>query len=37
MGALYFGDLVEDAVTNGVETIRFSKTMEEKHGYRYLE
>lgn len=37
MGALYFGDLVEDAVTNGVETIRFSKAMEEKHGYRYLE
>ena len=37
MGALYFGDLVEDAVTNGVDTIMFSKTMEEKHGYRYLE
>lgn len=37
MGALYFGDLVEDTVTNGAETIRFSKTMEQKHGYRYLE
>ncbi len=37
MGALYFGDLVEDTVTNGAETIRFSKVMEEKHGYRYLE
>lgn len=37
MGALYFGDMVEDAVTNGVETIRFSQSMEEKGGYRYLE
>jgi len=37
MGALYFGDLVEDAVTNGVETIRFSKAMQEKHGYRFME
>ena len=37
MGALYFGDLVEDAITNGIETIRFTKSMEEKHGYRYLE
>lgn len=37
MGAIYFGDLVEDTITNGGETIRFSKTMEAKHGYRYLE
>ncbi len=37
MGAIYFGDLVEDTITNGVETIRFSRTMEAKHGYRYLE
>ena len=37
MGAIYFGDLVEDAITNGVETLRFSETMEQKHGYRFLE
>ncbi|MDZ7737621.1 MAG: 4Fe-4S dicluster domain-containing protein [Bacteroidales bacterium] len=37
MGALYFGDLVEDAITNGQETLRFRETMEQKHGYRYLE
>lgn len=37
MGALYFGDLVEDAITNGLETMRFSEIMEQKHGYRYLE
>ena len=37
MGALYFGDLVEDAITNGIETLRFSETMEQKHGYRYME
>ena len=37
MGALYFGDMVEDTITNGTETVRFSETMEEKHGYRYME
>ncbi|MCF8223200.1 MAG: 4Fe-4S dicluster domain-containing protein [Bacteroidales bacterium] len=37
MGALYFGDMVEDAITNGQETLRFSRVMEEKHGYRYME
>lgn len=37
MGVLYFGDLVEDTVTNGVETIRFSELIREKGGYRYRE
>ncbi len=37
MGVIYFGDLVEDAVTNGTETVRFSKLMEERAGYRYRE
>ncbi len=37
MGVLFFGDLLEDTVTNGVETFRFSKLMEEKAGYRYRE
>jgi Fe-S-cluster-containing dehydrogenase component len=38
MGALYFGDQNEDAVTNAHgETLRFSQLMEERAGYRYLE
>jgi molybdopterin-containing oxidoreductase family iron-sulfur binding subunit len=37
MGVLYFGDLVEDTVTNGTETIRFSELIREKGGYRYRE
>ncbi len=37
MGALYFGDLVEDTITNGAETVRFSTTVAEKHGYRFME
>lgn len=37
MGALYFGDMNEDTITNGEETLRFKKTLEEKAGYRYLE
>jgi molybdopterin-containing oxidoreductase family iron-sulfur binding subunit len=37
MGVIYFGDLAEDAVTNGVETLRFSSLMVDKHGYRYME
>ncbi|MCK7539077.1 MAG: hypothetical protein MZV63_53200 [Marinilabiliales bacterium] len=27
----------EDAVTNGVETLRFSSLMVDKHGYRHME
>ena len=37
MGALYFGDIIEDAITNGQETVRFSDIMRDKHGYRYME
>ncbi len=37
MGVLYFGDLLEDTVTNGVETVRFSKLMADRAGYRYKE
>ncbi len=37
MGTLYFGDLLEDTVTNGNETVRFSKLMTDRAGYRYRE
>jgi molybdopterin-containing oxidoreductase family iron-sulfur binding subunit len=37
MGVLYFGDLLEDTVTNGNETERFSKLMADRAGYRYRE
>lgn len=37
MGVLYFGDVLEDTVTNGTETLRFSKLMVDKAGYRYRE
>lgn len=37
MGAIYFGDKNEDAVTNGEETLRFSHLIKERMGYRYLE
>jgi molybdopterin-containing oxidoreductase family iron-sulfur binding subunit len=37
MGVIYFGDLTEDAVTNGVETLRFSSLMVDRHGYRHME
>ncbi|MGP8216311.1 MAG: 4Fe-4S dicluster domain-containing protein [Bacteroidia bacterium] len=33
----YFGDLNEDTVTNGDETVRFSTLMRDRGGYRYLE
>jgi len=33
----YFGDLNEDTVTNGDETVRFSELIRKKSGYRYLE
>lgn len=36
-GVLYFGDINDDAVTNGVDTIRLSKILRDKAGYRYLE
>jgi molybdopterin-containing oxidoreductase family iron-sulfur binding subunit len=38
MGAIYYGDENEDAVTNSQnETLRFSKLMLDRSGYRYLE
>ena len=37
MGALYFGDVNEDVITNGTETVRFRQTLKDKAGYRYLE
>lgn len=37
MSALFFGDLVEDTISNKEETLRFSKVMTDKHGYRFME
>jgi molybdopterin-containing oxidoreductase family iron-sulfur binding subunit len=37
MGVIYFGDLVEDVVTNGTETVRFSELIRDRAGYRHLE
>lgn len=37
MGAIYFGDKNEDAVSNGTETLRFKQLIKERVGYRYLE
>jgi Fe-S-cluster-containing dehydrogenase component len=36
-GALYFGDEIDDAVTNGFETVRLTALLRDKAGYRYLE
>jgi molybdopterin-containing oxidoreductase family iron-sulfur binding subunit len=37
MGVIYFGDILEDTVTNGIETERFSKLMLDRAGFRYRE
>ena len=37
MGAIYFGDKNEDAVTNGEETLRFKELIKNRAGYRHLE
>ena len=37
MGVIYFGDLVEDTVTNGSETLRFTEIIKDRSGYRFLE
>jgi molybdopterin-containing oxidoreductase family iron-sulfur binding subunit len=38
MGAIYYGDENEDAVTNGLgETVRLQKLIEERAGYRFME
>ena len=36
-GVFYFGDKYEDTVTNGDETVRLSKLLEENAGYRLFE
>ena len=36
-GVFYFGDEVEDTVTNGEETVRFSELIASQGGYRYME
>ncbi len=36
-GVFYFGNIYEDAVTNGDETVRFSELIRDKGGYRYME
>jgi len=36
-GVYFFGDINEDTVTNGDETIRFSELIKDKAGYRYQE
>ena len=37
MGVIYFGDIDEDTVTNGNETLKFSELIRDRAGYRYLE
>lgn len=37
MGVIYFGDINEDIVTNGDETIKFSELIASRSGYRHLE
>lgn len=37
MGVIFFGDILEDTVTNGSETFRFSKLMLDRAGYRFRE
>lgn len=37
MGVIYYGDILEDIVTNGDETIRFSELIKNRAGYRHLE
>jgi len=36
-GVIYFGDEIDDTVTNGDETVRFSELLRDKAGYRYME
>ena len=36
-GVIYFGDEIDDAVTNGEETVRLSTLLKDKAGYRYME
>ncbi|REE82296.1 molybdopterin-containing oxidoreductase family iron-sulfur binding subunit [Lutibacter oceani] len=36
-GVFYFGDKYEDTVTNGSESLRLSKLLKDKDGYRLME
>ena len=36
-GVFFFGDSLEDTVTNGTETFRFSELIRDKAGYRLME
>jgi Fe-S-cluster-containing dehydrogenase component len=36
-GTLFFGNALEDSVTNGSETFRLSKLLRDKAGYRYMD
>ncbi len=36
-GVFYFGDKYEDTVTNGDETVRLSKLLKEKSGYKFMD
>ena len=36
-GVFYFGDMNEDVVTNGSETVRFSELIKDRAGYRLME
>ena len=36
-GVFFFGDMIEDTVTNGSETVRFSQMIKDKSGYRLME
>jgi molybdopterin-containing oxidoreductase family iron-sulfur binding subunit len=36
-GVFYFGDMNEDTVTNGAETVRFSELIRDRAGYRLME
>jgi Fe-S-cluster-containing dehydrogenase component len=36
-GVFFFGDMVEDSVSNGAETFRFSELIKDKAGYRLME
>ncbi len=36
-GVIYFGDEIDDTVSNGEETVRLSTLLKDRAGYRYLE
>jgi Fe-S-cluster-containing dehydrogenase component len=36
-GVFFFGDMVQDTVSNGSETFRFSELVKDKAGYRLME